>query len=202
MTSKPHLPETLATQLLGELVAPFSPDEYRPLRVLDLGPASGASVAFFSQYRCTLRFADLNPGQLNPSGEHDNDQERQHFLENQLRPMIDLPVGSKFDICLMWDMLNHLDGQGVRALANVLRPHLHSASRCHGYVLHNRGAELFHRNYAILGVNQLMVTAVHKGWPLGHCHSQVVLNNLFGGMAVKRSVLRGDGRLEVLLART
>ncbi|MCK9564323.1 MAG: hypothetical protein M0R02_16535 [Bacteroidales bacterium] len=200
MTSKLSIPETLGTQLLGEVLDSFAPDERHPLRILDLGPACGATVAFFSRYRCTLRFADLAPAQL--CFRHDADDERgqrEAWIEH-LRPQLDLPANSRFDLCLFWDLLNHLDEEGVRALGALLSPHLHSASCGHGFAVHNRGAVLHHRSYGILDTGQLMITGQDSALRLRHPHPQSALNSLLGCLTVKRSVLRSDGRLEMSLS--
>ncbi|MCK9469726.1 MAG: hypothetical protein M0Q49_09940 [Porticoccaceae bacterium] len=202
-------PEILSTQLLGEALSAFTP-AHQPLRILDLGPASSATVAFFSQYRCTLRFADLDPTQLHlsvgnkesvgdeePAGDEvPGDKTQLQWLQQQL----DLPAGSTFDLCLFWDVLNHLDESGVKALGALLKPHLHGGSRGHGFAVHNRGAALCHRIYGILDASQLVVTAQDESLPLRYPHSQSALNSTLGCLAAKRSVLRSDGRLEMVLA--
>ncbi|HLS97605.1 MAG: hypothetical protein WDA10_10480 [Porticoccaceae bacterium] len=196
MTIKPVIPNGFASQLFPTLVTAFAPSDHRPLRVLDLGPASAATVAFFSQYRCTLRFADLNPGELMPPPGDDGEVPDR---DAHLRRLLELPLGSKFDICLFWDYLNHLDDEAVRALARVLRPHLHSASRGHGFAVLNRGNALHHQNYGVMAADLLMVTGESRRQPLAHPHSQAGLNGLLGGFEVTRGVLRADGRLEILL---
>lgn len=200
MTSTPPVPPVLGSQLLGELLSAFAPDQRSPLRILDLGPASAATVTFFSQFRCTLQFADLDPALLHPpSQDQEEPVDRQTRLK-QLRAQLGLPLGSTFDLCLCWDMLNHLDESGLRTLGEVLAPHLHRASRGHGFTVHNRGAELYHRSYGILDTGQLLITDQSRSLRLRHSHSQSTLNSQLGCLTVKRSVLRSDGRLEMALA--
>lgn len=205
MTSMASGPEILSTQLLGEVLDACAPTAAQPLRVLDLGPASSATVAFFSQYRCTLRFADLDPARLclsvdgeeaGGNEESEGDKARLRRLQRQL----DLPADSTFDLCLFWDVLNHLDESGVKALGALLKPHLHGGSRGHGFAVHNRGAALCHRSYGILDASQLVVTARDESLPLRYPHSQSALNSALGCLVAQRSVLRSDGRLEMVLA--
>ena len=194
MTIKPVIPDGFVSQLFPSLVAAFEPSDHRPLRVLDLGPASAATVAFFSQYRCTLRFADLNPAELMPA-----DLGEGADLDGHMGQLLDLPVGSKFDICLFWDFLNHLDDPGVRAFARVLRPHLHKASLGHGFAVLNRSNALQHQDYGVMAANLLTITGQSRRQPLAHPHSQAALNGLLAGLEVTRGVLRAAGRLEILL---
>src|SRR5690606_20513683 len=89
ITNKPVIPNGFASQLFPTLVTAFAPSDHRPLRVLDLGPASAATVAFFSQYRCTLRFADLNPGELMPPPGDDGEVPDR---DAHLRRLLELPL--------------------------------------------------------------------------------------------------------------
>ncbi len=50
-------PETFSSLALGNLLAPLRSDGKHC--VLDLGPASGSNVEFFSGFRCKIYVADL-----------------------------------------------------------------------------------------------------------------------------------------------
>lgn len=205
MSIKPPIPNGINSQLFPALLERIQPADGKPLRVLDLGPASAATVSFFSQFRCSLHFADLPVAAgLNPEAESQDEDEvdasvAEARLVGHFRALLDLPKESVFDICLFWDYLNHLDDAAVRALSLAIRPHLHSASRGHGFAVLNRNAQLYHQSYGVMADNLLMVNTVNKASLLAYPHSQSGLNNLLVGLEVNRSVLRTDGRLEVLM---
>jgi hypothetical protein len=85
--------------------------------VLDLGPASGANVAFFSRRPCTLHIADLYRALRSDLGLPRDATE----LDAALAPQ--LPEGP-FDLVLAWDLFDYFD----RAQLEVLGRHL--AERC------------------------------------------------------------------------
>lgn len=204
MSIKPPIPNGINSQLFPALLERIQPVDGKPLRVLDLGPASAATVAFFSQFRCSLHFADLAVAALHPPVRTQDEEELdarsvEAELAGHFRALLDLPKGSVFDICLFWDYLNHLSDAEVRAFSLALQPHLHSSSRGHGFAVLNRNAQLYHQSYGVLADNLLVVNAVNKVSLLACPHSQSGLNNLLVGMEVNRSVLRTDGRLEVLM---
>jgi len=201
-TSRPEAPGSFPSQLLPTVLDGFAASPQQPLRVLDLGPASGATIGFFGQFRCLLHVCALHPDELPPQ---DRDETDPRVLEAHFYQLLDLPAGSQFDICLYWDFLNHLDDDGVRALSRVLRPHFHSATRGHCFAIlnnrgnQNRGSLFRHQNYGVLTANLLRATGGDENRLLSHPHSPSRLNDLLYELEVHRSVLRPDGRLEVLL---
>lgn len=204
MSIKAPIPNGINSQLFPVLLERIQPVEGSPLRILDLGPASAATVTFFSQYHCSLHFADLPLAGLNPVVEAQDENEvdtalAEARLVDHFRSLLDLPDNNRFDILLFWDYLNHLNDAAVRAFSKVIQPHFHPASRGHGFAVLNRNAQLYHQSYGVLANNLLMVNAVNKACPLAYPHSQSGLNNLLAGLEVNRSVLRTDGRLEVLM---
>jgi len=89
-------------------------------RVLDLGPAVGANVAFFANRSCRVHIADLQQS-LFPSGEAKPALSSEAF-EAVLRA--DLPTAETFDVILAWDLLNYLEDSRIRLLSR------HLAQRC------------------------------------------------------------------------
>ncbi len=85
--------------------------------VLDLGPASGANVAFFSRRPCTLHIADLYRALRSERGMPRDATELDAALTVQL------PEGP-FDLILAWDLFDYFD----RGQLEVLGRHL--AARC------------------------------------------------------------------------
>ena len=100
------------TQLLRELSGG------RKKRVLDLGPAVGGNVSFFSQFSCKLYIADFF-GNLHPRTPTIGD--RAPFAEtvDRLIPSTD---GEPVDLILAWDLLNYLELDQISVLAERLAP--------------------------------------------------------------------------------
>ncbi|MGB6364333.1 MAG: hypothetical protein WBG64_16830 [Thermoanaerobaculia bacterium] len=109
-------PSLALKYLLGHL------DETRWSKILDLGPAVGANVEFFTQYSCKLFIADLfqafSPGRssLGLGG---------GALSRRLQQDLPSRDQAPFDIILAWDLLNYLEpeemetaGRHLAALCN------------------------------------------------------------------------------------
>lgn len=80
-------------------------------RVLDLGPANGANVAYLSRYACTLYIADLYRTVGLADGANEESLER--AFERQL------PQGP-FDLVLAWDVFDYLGRTGLQVLGRAL----------------------------------------------------------------------------------
>ena len=85
-------------------------------RILDLGPAIGTNVAFFSNLPCNLFIADLHEA-LYPGSAEGVMRRRENFDELLTN---ELPEESDFDLVLAWDLLNYLDEEEMRSLSHHL----------------------------------------------------------------------------------
>lgn len=201
MTSQPDIPGVLTSQLLPGLFS-LCPDAVdRPVRVLDLGAASGMTVQVFGQYRCRLQFCDLSEQAFRPEnlpknaeGEIDEDELVVYF-----RSLLDLADGSRFDICLFWDFLNQLDNIALKGFCRALKPHLHAETRGHGFAVLNKSSRLSPQRYALLSKDRIAVLGVDGAESLRYPRPQSSFNRLLEGLEITRGVLRGDGRLEIVL---
>lgn len=119
-TSEPAEPEVHASPGLSELLGGLHPERHH--QVLDLGPAVGVNITFFSQrYLCSVEVADLYRSLPAAAGD-----EPAAALEGVL------PAGGEaVDAVLAWDLFNYLEREQIAALARRL------AARC------RPGAQLF-----------------------------------------------------------
>jgi hypothetical protein len=85
-------------------------------RILDLGPAVGTNVDFFSRLPCTLFIADLHE-ELFPRTSMGVVRRRDHFPELLEE---ELPSAESFDLILAWDLLNYLEAIEIRSLSRRL----------------------------------------------------------------------------------
>jgi hypothetical protein len=186
--------ETQSSQLLPALFEHV--DEDRRLTVLHLGPALPETVEFFSRYRTRLFFSD--PARELPRSDAETDEDSD--LRAQVAEALELPEGLLFDLCLFWDLFDFLDDRAVRALQDVLRPHLHPASLGHGFAAHNARVRPPDRTYAIKRVNELVVRSLATPRPGYVARGQGPLKSLLDRFEFGRTVLLPDKRLEFLLS--
>ena len=85
--------------------------------ILDLGPAVGDNVRYFTELGCKLIIADLHESLFGSSARQpDNERWFEQMLERDL-PSIE---GPSVDVILAWDLLNYLTIDQMRPLATAL----------------------------------------------------------------------------------
>lgn len=111
----PPAPEVHHSLALPDLLSQLHPD--RRLRILDLGPAIGSNLAFWTgRYLCSVEFADLYPSLVTaPAGD---------AAAAVAAALPDDASGRPADVVLAWDLFNYLDRERLRALGERL------AARC------------------------------------------------------------------------
>lgn len=180
-----------ASQLLPALLARGEDDTC--LEVLDLGPALPETIAWFSGTRCRLHVADLF-ADLPLAWE----QEAPDYLA-EIRALLQLPARARLDVVLFWDIFNYLPAEAIAALQAVLRPCLHAGTRGHAFGVHKRTASENTCSFGILSDQALSLRPrcqpVAGYAPLSQARLQACLTDF----RFERSVLLGDGRLELLL---
>lgn len=181
------------SKLVGGLFTPV--DEDARLTVLHIGAASPETMDFFARYRCRLYLNDLFDKLPFVSDDEENDLP----LEQQFSEELQIPTGTRFDICLFWDFFNYLDRDGIAAFLSVLRPHLHADTVAHAYAVHNLRAPRVNQRYGIVGNEEVSVRPRQTALPGYSPLPQNQLKALLGCFRVDRSVLLTDSRLELLL---
>lgn len=187
-----HSPPTQASKLLPSLFKYLDSEEL--VTVFHVGPAMPETVDFFSGFRCKLHFIDLFD-ELPLVATEDAPQS----LARQFAALLRLPRDTRFDICLFWDLFNYLDGEAVRALLGVLRPHLTDRSLAHAFSVHNLKMPESRHIYGIHQFDALSCRPRADARPGYAPHSQRELTALLDCFKVERSVLLPDSRLELLL---
>ncbi|HEX2251833.1 MAG TPA: hypothetical protein VHQ65_01035 [Thermoanaerobaculia bacterium] len=109
--------ETHRSLALAELLGELHPD--RRLHILDLGPAVGANISFWSdRHRCSVQVADFYRSLPLPPGADP---------EEAVRDALPGAHGS-VDLVLAWDLLNYLDRDLLGTLAGRLGKLCHRGS--------------------------------------------------------------------------
>ena len=172
-------------------------DDEQRFSVLHLGPVLPETLDFLAGYRCKIYVCDVFselPFQVDPADEQ--------TLEQRLAVALDLPPEARFDLCLFWDLFNYLGPEGISALTGLLRPHWHQHSRAYALGVHNIRNPQRDATFAIAGPETLVSRSRSERLPGYAPVPQSRLKELMVGIEVQRSVLLGDGRLELLLAAT
>lgn len=106
----PAAPETHHSLALPDLLSQLHPD--RRLRILDLGPAIGSNLAFWTErHLCTVEFADLYPS-LIAAPRADPDAAVAAALPDD--------AAWPADVVLAWNVFNYLDHARLRVLGERL----------------------------------------------------------------------------------
>ena len=166
------------------------------LSVLDVGPAFPETVEFFSRFRCRLHFADLysEPLVLQGSAHLDPEELRVAFERSMA-----LPRNTAFDLCLLWDFPNYVDDRALRALNDVLRPHVHGRTVGHGFAVRTADTRIRNQWYGVEQAHLFNIRQPGVAQSRFFPHPQAILINLLTCFDIDRGMLLPDGRLEVLL---
>ncbi|MEM9256432.1 MAG: hypothetical protein AAGA91_13370 [Pseudomonadota bacterium] len=183
---------TQPSQLIETLFS--DTDDEQRLNILHLGTPCSDTMDFLAGYRCRVHVADLFRDLPLPPAE-----ELEVGLESHVSDLLLLDHGTRFDICLFWDVLNHLDANTVSALLSILKPQLKPAARIHGFSAHNPRAPASGHLYGIRDSRTLSIRQRASPVPCYAPHSQNSLKAILRGFTQERSVLLSDGRLELLL---
>ena len=193
--------ETLNSRLLPDLFDLEKLEEGEVIRVLDLGPANSHTFNFLNQFNCHLQVVNIKDKlcDLNNAIADDPDLDIGE-IEQYIHTAFSFQGEECFDICLVWDFLNYLDMNSLKAFTAVLLPHLAPEAKLHGFAVLNKNTPLTEQNYGVVDA-ELLAVSDQKNVQLPHRHSQSAIKDYLRGIAVKQSILRTDGRLEMILQR-
>ncbi|MFW6093325.1 MAG: hypothetical protein ACODAC_05070 [Pseudomonadota bacterium] len=177
-------------------------DEGQRLTVLDVGAGVPETVAFFSGFRCRIHFADLFEA---PDLREWPEEEPERHFAHLFGELCHYADDTRFDVCLLWDFLNHLPPAGVRAFSAALAPYLHAGTVGHGFGAFKASAPALSRGganpalqYGIHDVGQLAVRPRPDGVPAGYSHSRTTLAEDFTCLEIVRGTLLREGAMELL----
>ena len=169
--------------------------EERRYTILDLGPACGANVAFFSRFSCRLHIADVMEAVAAlDAGLEEEDLERRIA---DLLPQQE----TCFDLILCWDVLNYLPRPALKLFAGRLARFAGRDTRVHAYVSSLRELPAQPPRYTLLEDGRVRYT-VSPG-EARNCprYSQPELLRLMPTLRVERGVLLRNGMQEYLFRR-
>jgi hypothetical protein len=181
---------------LAALLSNFRPE--RKLQVLDLGPAIGSNVEFFSQYGCKLYIEDLYAAlsARNPSGSDGEEANPQFFAE-----FLPLAADTRIDVVLAWDTFNYLTRKELGHLVRHLRPFCPPGALVFALMSILKQIPAQPMRFRIRDTETLVYeprTAAQRPAPR---FAPAEMNDLFRGFRVDRSFLLRHGIQEYLFLR-
>ncbi len=103
------------------------------------------------------------------------------------------------DICLLWDTLNYLDAALLPRFARGLSRRLAPDALLYGFAALNNTTDLSQQLYSVIGPGHLAVAPAGSGGSLPYRHTQAALKARLQAFSIDQTILRNDGRLEMLL---
>ena len=156
------------------------------LKILDLGAAEPESFAFYNRVRGQICILDTVSRLSNTQS---------YSLSREL------PERAKdfqFDICLLWDCLNYLDGPTLRKFGMDLSTHLHRRTRVHLIAAYTPIRSFQAYRYAPLNFGNLKIKPRDHLVP--HAHSKSQVDKALFGLRAAHTLLRPGNRLEMMLS--
>lgn len=181
---------------LAALLSHFHPD--RKLQVLDLGPAIGSNVDFFSQYGCKLYIEDLFAALTarTPGGSDGEEANPQFFAE-----FLPFSAETRIDVVLAWDTFNYLTRKELGHLVHHLRPFCASGALVFALISILKQIPAQPMRFRIRDTETLIYESRTTAQRPSPRLVPAEMNGLFKGFRVDRSFLLRHGIQEYLFQR-
>ena len=111
--------------------------------------------------------------------------------------MPDSAKGLRFDVCLLWDTLNHLRGAGMKEFLRQFVGCVHEGSRIHAIAAYSSAWAFDAHRYGIISHDEIAIKP--SSGPVPYPHSQTEMDKALPDFHIQRTVLRPGNRLELLL---
>ncbi len=186
--------ETFSSLALSNLVEPLKREGKH--HVLDLGPACGPTVAFFTGFRCKVYVADLLDA-LGPKPTAAGETGRAPPLVDQ-RPLIE--DGTHLDIILAWDVLNYLQPNILLALFGQLRPFCRRGTLMHALIWGHSEIPAEPMAFRITDQRHVTYELSSTATKSGPRYAPREMERLMAGFRVTRSYLLRNGMQEFVFS--
>ena len=167
-------------------------------RVLDLGPALGASVEFLARYSVQLFIADLYRSVRSSTGQLPPDASR---LLRLLGEQLPLPEEGPFDLILAWDLLNYFAADQLEALGQHLGELCRPGGQMFALVATRGPISDRPRTFEILAEDALRYGAGAANERPSPGYRETALERLLDAFSVQTSYLLRNGMQEYIFTR-
>lgn len=191
----------LTSRLLASVLDEKRLSQAGTLNILDFGRANSASLEFFNQYSCRLCVLDAAEPLLDWSRSLDERMEEPPSESQMLLELTNLLSeigGHRYDLVFLWDTLNHVHQHALPAFGSLLKKHVTTDFRGHGFLLNKKGTEPQLRHMNLAGADRIVINSAQAAQLYAH-NRKVVDEALGRDLRVDQGVLHGDGRLEFLV---
>ena len=186
-------------------------DGDRKCGILDLGPAHGATVEFFSQYSCKLYVADLyrslkayrvDPGIDRPpdlADKPDGPQDDEEEAAERTRIFDELLAydgDTRFDLVLAWDLLNYLEPEQIDVLSRRLARFSRGGTKLFAMVAIHKEIPARPCAFKILDTETLEYHALTHRTRTAPRHTEPTLRRLMSGFDVESTCVLRNGLQE------
>jgi len=184
-------PEELGSPAFHHLVTTLDKEPERKYEILDLGPASGNHVEFFSRFRCRFHVASLEETLQKWKQEEDEPPPD----PQQLLPLEEEGV---IEVVLCWDLLNYLDESGFPILMSHLRRHCADDAWMHAFVHTRAQMPPLPGRFLLSGPERMRWQHDSAETVPAPRYAQRTLERMMPGFRVERSRLLQNGFQEYL----
>jgi len=184
--------QILPSQLLAPLIEQL--ERKSPVSIFDAGFGVSDTLAFFGDFRCQLFFSACYE-LLNRTEDADDEQVWFTLFTQRMN----YPPGTRFDLCLFWDLFSYLNDAATRAFNRALAPFIDQHSCGHGFAMLNMVTTMPAREYGVLNRNQLSLRVPGCPRPQPFPRSRSRVAEQFCGFTIGRSVLHQGGLMELVL---
>lgn len=198
-TPTPDVQSRLLPMLLGEKAVAAAGH----LRILDFGRANQLSLAFFSGLACRLQVLDASDALVATAKEIRASAEEEQAVEvtpDSFEALFPEVAGQRFDLVLMWDMINLIPARALPAFFGFIGRHGNDGFRGHGFMLHKRSVESAVRHLGVIDASTLRVIRIEPASL--YLHTRKYVNESMTPLAIDHGVLHSDGRAEFLYRGT
>ncbi len=165
--------------------------------ILDLGPAVGSNVDFFSKLSSSFYVADLFRALESNRPVVSTDEMLWDPVFEKILPYEDR---ARFDLILGWDVINYLSSPQIEALARCLRPYSSAGTLFFSMISTRKQIPARPRSYQVVSSEKLLYqtgTQAVRPCPL---YKEPDLVRLMAGFRVKTSYLLRNGMVEYLFS--
>ena len=198
--AKKHKPanelQLISCPAFSRLVGDYSEEE--KYRILDLGGAQAANVAFFNRYRCKLYIGDVVPSLMALQADLDEEEEIQ---ELDLAEMLEFDDISSQNLILCWDIFNYLDRRLLTPFSSALAGLLRENGCVHAFIHTHQNMPSTPGIYQIEDEGRMQAVFPGTDQMPAPRYPQRELERLMPGLKVKQSHLLQSGMQEYLFVR-